>query len=894
MPKVLEYTPAWLSRGKGSQAGFDLFRQDGRAQSKRKDGETSRRTIAHRGTEIFVAVGKEVRWADLRSFKDAHESKDGHQGNGYRILKTPAAFDITTLSVSPDGSLIAVVTAHTCHVGILPTSAHLRSGETSPLRLRAFQVGPTAHVLEQAPITTALWHPLPKPGVPSLLTVTKDACVRLWELDIDNRHSFDEPSIAVDLKKLGNATSTATDLSASKYGAKQGFSPDEVEMQVAAACFGGSGAADEHAWSGMTLWVAMTEGDVYALCPFLPSQFTLQESALPGLTTAVVAETRALTSDVEATESEKKKVDSQTKWLADLDEQEPTTLIDDTTIERNDVYSRPAKFASIPRLQGPFRLSPEPDFGEITDIHVVAPLIDQSELYEEFGDEDEVENEGLSVSIICLATNTGKVHVCLDLDGVEAEWLPAKRSRSFALDDVDDDKDLLLFETIDLVAADVDTAHCGFTASPSDRYEVFVTSPAGAHTLDFNPWIFGLEAELTYPHDEGSALRLENLLDSTSTLVDHPLALSSPPTSTVIALLDSTIGFFLLTSNPSGPVAATLDPPHAPQNPYSPTLLALPAPTPREAYQPPATFYTPSTLPQLLKSNPATLKQRLQFTPSTLQTLTEAHRVLSHETHNLALSAADLFRRIERLRSELIYQVSSVRNMSNRVDTLTGADDSADFSRSIGPAEDGGDGIVEDAKVVGSERIEQRVLAAVGANKGLEERVEEVRRKLGKLGGGGGKLSRREEMFGKEVRRLEGMIGGGRKDDGSAEEEGGDGAVTPPVKPGALLRLPNSPGELAEREDAPAEAAKQGPEVDGQSLTARLSAIEDLRERLDKEVEDALGRLQSASEDNGRASRSGVASEWKKREMSRVMALMEREEALIEAVTGRLSALGGL
>ncbi|OQN98593.1 hypothetical protein B0A48_15856 [Cryoendolithus antarcticus] len=894
MPKVLEYTPAWLSRGEGSQAGFDLFKKESRGQKTGGDGDRSRRTIAHRGTEVFVAVGKDVRWAELRSLKDAHESNDGHQGNGHRILKTPAAFDITTLSVSPDGSLIAIVTAHTCHVGILPTSAHLRSGETTSLRLRAFQVGPTAHVLEQAPITTALWHPLSRPGVPSLLTVTKDACVRLWELDIENRHSFDEPSIAVDLKKLGNATSTATDLSASKYGARQGFSPDEVEMEVASACFGGSGAADEHAWSGMALWVAMTEGDVYALCPFLPSQFTLQESALPGLTTAVVAKTRALTSDAEATESEKKRADSQTKWLADLDEQGATTLIDDTTFERSDVYSRPTKFASIPKLQGPFRLSPEPDFGEITDIHVVAPLIDQSELYEEFGDEDEIENEGLSVSIVCLATNTGKVHICLDLDGVEAEWLPAKRGRSFALDDVDDDKDLLLFETIDLVAADVDTAHCAFTASPSDRYEVFVTSPTGVHTLDFNPWISGLEAELTYPHDEGSALRLENLLDSTSTLVDHPLALSSPPATSAIALLDSTLGFFLLTSNPSGPVAATLDLPHTPQNPYSPTLLALPAPTPREPYQLPAAFYNPSTLPQLLKSNPAALKQRLQFTPSTLQTLTEAHRILSHETHNLALSAADLFRRIERLRSELIDQVSSVRNLSNRIDTLTGADDSADFSRSIGPAEDGGDGIVEDAKVVGSERIEQRVLAAVGANKGLEERVEEVRRKIGKLGGGGGKLSRREEMFGKEVRRLEGMIGG-EKGRGSGEgEEGGDGAVTPPVKPGALLRLPNSPGELAEREETPAPPSQPEAEGEGQSLTARMSAVEDLRERLDKEVEDALQRLQSASEDSGGASRSGMASEWKKREMNRVMALMEREEALIEAVVGRLGALGGL
>lgn len=34
-----------------------------------------RRTIARRGTEIFTAVGKEIRWADLVYLKEAWESK---------------------------------------------------------------------------------------------------------------------------------------------------------------------------------------------------------------------------------------------------------------------------------------------------------------------------------------------------------------------------------------------------------------------------------------------------------------------------------------------------------------------------------------------------------------------------------------------------------------------------------------------------------------------------------------------------------------------------------------------------------------------------------------------------------------------------------------------------
>jgi len=37
---------------------------------------------------------------------------------------------------------------------------------------------------------------------------------------------------------------------------------------------------------------------------------------------------------------------------------------------------------------------------------------------------DEADREGLSLSIICLLSTGGQVKICLDLDGVEAQWLP--------------------------------------------------------------------------------------------------------------------------------------------------------------------------------------------------------------------------------------------------------------------------------------------------------------------------------------------------------------------------------------------------------------------------------------------------------------------------------------
>ena len=90
MPKILSYTPAWLSR---PSPGFNLFTSDGKKLSgeidrqslkkstngvrqRSEDKSRPHRTIARRGTEIFVAVGNTIRWADLCMLKDDWESQE--------------------------------------------------------------------------------------------------------------------------------------------------------------------------------------------------------------------------------------------------------------------------------------------------------------------------------------------------------------------------------------------------------------------------------------------------------------------------------------------------------------------------------------------------------------------------------------------------------------------------------------------------------------------------------------------------------------------------------------------------------------------------------------------------------------------------------------------------
>lgn len=91
MPKIISYTPSWLSR---PSAGFDLFyktktsstsesaaRESVQSENRPKGNNNHvrhRRTIARRGTEIFVVVDNEIRWSDLCLLRDIWEDCQSH------------------------------------------------------------------------------------------------------------------------------------------------------------------------------------------------------------------------------------------------------------------------------------------------------------------------------------------------------------------------------------------------------------------------------------------------------------------------------------------------------------------------------------------------------------------------------------------------------------------------------------------------------------------------------------------------------------------------------------------------------------------------------------------------------------------------------------------------
>ena len=92
MPKVISYTPSWLSR---PSPGFRLFapsnatstptRPSEKASEQLRHGDDGKddylgpkRAIARRGTEIFVVVDNQIRWSDLCMLKDDWSGGQDH------------------------------------------------------------------------------------------------------------------------------------------------------------------------------------------------------------------------------------------------------------------------------------------------------------------------------------------------------------------------------------------------------------------------------------------------------------------------------------------------------------------------------------------------------------------------------------------------------------------------------------------------------------------------------------------------------------------------------------------------------------------------------------------------------------------------------------------------
>ena len=786
----------------------------------------SDRTIARRGAEIFTVVGKNIRWADLSMLKenfgeqkatpskppksagprtDTQVEKDGPEDGSYRVCRkitekeetvAQALFiqiltialgePIRQLSVSPNGHLLAIATAHTAHIALLPNSSHLGQLPNGAIKLKAFAVGPTTHVLSQSQIASILWHPCGVGGN-CLVTITVDAVVRLWEYNRDNRWSTDSPTLAIDLKKLVTGSSEEQDFTPGRIR-NRAFSLDSVGLEVASACFGGSGSSNESAWSATTLWFAMKGGDVYALCPLLPSKWQPPSTLMPSISQAVVGK-KAMTQDErEYSLEETRQYNDQYDWIRGVDSQDPAIVEGNDSYSSDiEVYSRPTTPGAGPRLQGPFQMFSEDldEELELSDFHVIAGKID-AEAFISGDDSDSepdwMDEHGISAATVCLVTRSGRVYVCLDLEGVEGQWLPRKNSKR--MPEPSKEPYLIVLEGLETMNSTdlLNLEWPTFTQDVESRYSFFVTHSKGAFFFSLDPWVQRLEQELQSNQSLGAPFRIDIIKNGPGTLRERMLTFSHEPglvsDSSVPACLvleDSDLGYFLMTSVDGEPKAAILENPLP--EPTMPSeveeeedmvkstaemdALSLRGPA-REVYQAPRIFSGGSSLPKffdkhVLSRHRKLMKEHVRMSTVTLDLMTSAHRVISQETHHLGVAAADLFRRCERLQDELKDQISRANEVAHRTEVVVGED---------------ADQYVGNTTGKGHATLDERLKKVRDRHQELASRHEKLREKFNKAGE---EVSEKEKLWFAEVRNTAFSVGVETEERTQKEDEDEEG-----------------------------------------------------------------------------------------------------------------------
>ena len=923
MSRVINYTPEWLSK---PNPGHNIFAPAENQESslslvgKRNVKPGPRRNIARRGTEVFVAVGKEIRWADLVYLKDAwehgqqkknrrsfhgtsgdeDEEEDGEEqydqdhAQGYRVglvragllqftdlvqtLKTPVADEIKQLIISPSEKHLAILTTHTVHIVVLPDSSHLTAQDTSPFRPRITTLGPTTHVTSRAPISTALWHPLGVNGS-CLVTITEDAVVRVWELQIKHRWSYDRPTLTIDLKKLADGTSLDQDFGAS-VSTNRVFTPDSFEMEVASACFGARGTGG---WSSMTLWVAMREGDVYALCPLLPEKWSPPSELIPSLSISIVSKAAAMEDDSQQSESSKRLAQQQLAWMAELDSQEPVIMEAMLTDPRAEVYIRPSKPARVPKLQGPFTLDFSPENNEeeldnlLSDIYVIGSKMDADDLM--FGEEDDLDlddgvEQGLSMSVICLLTSSGRLSICLDIDGVEAQWLPKLKERPLTPPNQSTFPTLLTFDVLDTSRKNErwQGSWPMFSPDVDSRYACWITDTSSVTFISLSDWIFGLDSELF--GSQGGDLRLGNIVKNQSKTIRDRVYTRIPfdkqcPLSASISIRDVDLGYFLLTTTPYAPLSITFEAPNlditarsplrrsssrSPTYDSSPIDRPLIYYEPRDVFHPSHAFQESSALPAFLRNLSHSkykrlLNEQIRLSPATLTILTDAHRLLSEETHRLGGAAAEVFRRCEFLQIELKEQIRKARDVAEQVRKAIGED-----------ADDEDEN--ENGVVSANEVLVGRIREARERQRDLVERLEKVRKRVQSVRCR--PISERENGWFEEVKVMEEKVLGAQH---HQQEEDGE--------------------------------QKDNEKTEARSLRSRYDELRDLAEDLLQQVDEAGVGSKKDGDAEGEEQREykgnqgvKVTNGVRNMKVQKVMRLLERETALVEGARMRLEGLG--
>ena len=544
------------------------------------------------------------------------------------------------------------------------------------------------------------------------------------------------------------------------------FSVDAFDMEVSSACFGGAGGDDEDPWAAMTLWTAMRNGGVYALCPFIPSKWIPNPTGLATLSVSAIAK---LSLAEEEHDSDSVDAQQQYDWLQELDAAEGP---DSSDAEESEVRFRPSNPGIIPKLQGPFEvpLSNSTIDTDVSDMYVVPARSDQEDLYfnEDNDGMESEERDSLPYTVICLATTDAQVYVALDTEGVSGQWLPKRSTNAFTVPE-DESRELLNLGAFRTVSDEQNLSEAEwpmFTPESSSPFNCLLTSSSQIWSISMNDWLSRLANELSASQDSltGLRTRLETLNRDKVAILDQIFTLPGIRSSSGIdqhltcSVLfdDAGFGYLLLASISGQGFGVEFDEPHdaltqAMPSSDLPLILSdaqnepmnAPPMPPRPVYAVPDAFRGSRNmaLNKVFSNLPArraqVLKQPVKLSPAVLEVLTTAHRVVAPQCSQVERAAAELFRRCERLQQELHEHVQQIVQLAERIQQ------DHEYAESKYEIKDSVDSSIQDRL----QKVHER-------QRRLNERFETLRKKSANAGEGDRPLTSKEKIWIEEISNM--------------------------------------------------------------------------------------------------------------------------------------------
>ncbi|KAI0321851.1 hypothetical protein OF83DRAFT_162519 [Amylostereum chailletii] len=447
-----------------------------------------RQTMVIKDTELIVAVGKEIRVTALKDTKLSSSTR-----KAYKVLHTPnIQFEIRQLALNPSGKLLVAAGAFQVAVVVLPRPGYMRLVPPT-IDCKSIQVGQFYHGSPVAPpVAKVQWHPWGEAGS-TLMVMTVDGKLREYDISVDT----EEPTQIISFTSERRTSKTFNAF-------------DAAEQEVASFTLG-KGRAD---WGPLTIYAVMKSGDVYSVCPYMPKNASIPSSHIHALECFVAAKQEYLANDPSVVaKALSTTYDYQRKYInALLKQLLPGTVFPASS--RSVLVHPPNTLKGRPMRQGPFLLQPSPrslvgsEGGDATDI-----------VYLAFGNDVDRDEDGDGeterLGIVLIATQDGRVDVCLDVEKVEARW----ETRQGA----DDLPMLAVYETVDLgLISTLSTTeppildllqgnHPVFHPDPIHDDTVYVYHAFGVHVIHLERILSSLSHALRVDDGSGEAL-LENLV----------------------------------------------------------------------------------------------------------------------------------------------------------------------------------------------------------------------------------------------------------------------------------------------------------------------------------------------------------------------------------------------